>query len=72
MSPKAFYKTLDENSKTGLYVLEPHHQRLKRIAEFIIMAFNLGMSFLAGKGMPPKKWKKVKALGVSESLLLNT
>ena len=55
MSPKAFYKTLDENGKTGLYVLEPHHQRLKRIAELFIMPPNLGMSFLNGKGSPSKK-----------------
>ena len=38
VSPKAFYKRFDEIGKTGLYVLEPHHQRLKRIAEFIIMS----------------------------------
>jgi hypothetical protein len=50
VSPKAFYKTLDENGKTGLYVLEPHHQRLKRIAEFIFMLPKLGMYLFDGKG----------------------
>jgi hypothetical protein len=51
-------QTLDEIGKTGLYVLEPHHQRLKRIADFIFMAHNLGMSFLAGKGSLLEKTKK--------------
>ena len=36
-SPKAFYKLFDEIGKDGLYFVEPHHQRLKRIAVFIIM-----------------------------------
>ena len=67
---ESLLQTLDENGKTGLYVLEPHHQRLKRIAEFIIMALNLGMSFLAGKGKSLKNQKKLKAPGGSESLLV--
>jgi hypothetical protein len=51
-------QTLDEIGKTGLYVLEPHHQRLKRIADFIFMAHNLGMSFFDGKGLLLEKAKK--------------
>ena len=62
MSPKAFYKTLDENGKTGLYVLEPHHQRLKRIAEFIFMSPKLGTESYVGKGSPKIFWKKMKVL----------
>ena len=55
---ESLLQTLDEIGKTGLYVLEPHHQRLKRIADFIFMAHNLGMSFLAGKGSLLEKTKK--------------
>ena len=58
MSPKAFYKTLDENGKTGLYLVEPHHQRLKRIAEIIIMCLNIGSPFLFGKGKIRVFWPK--------------
>jgi hypothetical protein len=72
VSPKAFYKTLDENGKTGLYLVEPHHQRLKRIAEFIFMSPKLGTESYVGKGSPSKNRKKVKAFGDSESLPLNT
>ena len=47
---ESLLQTLDENDKTGLYVLEPHHQRLKRIADFIFMCVNIGSSLMFGKG----------------------
>ena len=47
---ESLLQTLDEIGKTGLYVLEPHHQRLKRIAEFIFMCQNLGSRDCIGKG----------------------
>ena len=43
-------QTLDEIGKTGLYFVEPHHQRLKRIAEIIFMSKNIGMNVFIGKG----------------------
>ena len=50
MESESLLQTLDEIGKTGLYFVEPHHQRLKRIAEIIFMVNNIGRSPVFGKG----------------------
>ena len=50
MESESLLQTLDEIGKTGLYFVEPHHQRLKRIAEIIFMAKNIGTTNYFGKG----------------------
>ena len=50
MESESLLQTLDEIGKTGLYFVEPHHQRLKRIAEIIFMSKNIGMNVFIGKG----------------------
>ena len=52
MESESLLQTLDEIGKTGLYFVEPHHQRLKRIADFIFMCINIGSRPLFGKGKP--------------------
>ena len=50
MESESLLQTLDEINKAGLYFVEPHHQRLKRIAEIIFMSYNIGRIFSFGKG----------------------
>ncbi|WP_173474257.1 hypothetical protein [Fibrobacter succinogenes] len=54
---ESLLQTLDEIGKTGLYFVEPHHQRLKRIAEIIFMAKNIGTTNYFGKGIVKKNGK---------------
>jgi len=57
---ESLLQTLDEIGKTGLYLLEPHHQRLKRIASFIFMCQNIGTQNSLGKGCRRKKSQSKK------------
>ena len=58
MESESLLQTLDEIGKTGLYFVEPHHQRLKRIAEIIFMAYNIGRIVPFGKGIVRLSHKK--------------